>query len=139
MASICPRPTFDLPFLGSKLLPASTIDQICGDVVIPAYDKEETAIVLVLAHLSGWSAERIANSVNEHFYTWITAEAVWEVYNSWVNQPAKGSNKEVQDFLDPFRQDILAIRNEFELEGKSTTRRLNQTPRPVSNVTENGN
>jgi hypothetical protein len=136
MAPTCPVPTFDLPFLGSKLLPESTVDQICGNVVIPAYEKEETAVVLVLAHLSGWSAERIANSVNERFYTWITSEAVWEGYNSWVNQHANGSNGEVQDNLDPVRQDILAILNEFGLEDTSPTRRLNQTPRPVSNAAE---
>src|SRR5256885_11844819 len=120
MASTYPVLAFNVPFLGSKLIAAYISDQICGNVVIPAYEKVETAVVLVLAHLSGWSAERIANRVNEHFYTWITAEAVWEVYNSWVNEHAKGSNRAVQDILDPFRQDILVILNRFGLENTSS-------------------
>lgn len=138
MTSTSPAPNFDLPFLGNKLLSSSICDQICGNVVIPAYERDETAVVLVLAHLSGWSAERIANRVNERFYTWITAEGVWDVYSSWVNQHAQETDREVQHILDPFRKDILAILDEFGLEGTSTTRRLHLTPRPVSNVPENG-
>jgi len=134
ISPICPTPTLDLPSLENKLLSTSTIDKICGNFLIPAYDKEQTALVLVLAHRSGWSAELIANSVNEQFYTWITAEAVWDVYNSWAKEHVNSRNGPPLEILDPFSQDISLILKQFKIEDSRTARRLNQTPRPVSSL-----
>ena len=125
--------TFDPVVLADKIVSTSTAERICGTLIIPDCDKEPTAVILILAHLTGWSAELIANKANDRYYAWITPELVWDIYHHWVSEHGKHLSIQPLDVLD-LHQDIAMILEAFGAKAVRTAKKLDQTPRPVSSV-----
>lgn len=102
----------------------------CADLL--GFDKREIATVLSIAHLTGWSAELIANKMHEYLGTAISPEKVWDTYKqwedarneTWLSGPTWEEDlKTTKDMVDILKK--YAIKPDFH------ARPLSQTPRPV--------
>jgi len=132
--SVLPPPQISAPS-PSRINPAPTctFSKICGGVDISGMDKRETATVLSIAHLTGWSAELIANKVYDYLGTNISPEKVWDTYKEW--EDARN-----EDHLDgptlveevKTNRVMVGILGEHEIKPYFSARPLSRTPRPVS-------
>jgi hypothetical protein len=121
---------FDPARRASDLPSTRSISRICAGTDILFLDKRKTATIVALAHSSGWSAERIANNCNEWFGTrFVTAELVWDTYNSWrMNQSWMEQNGRRDEIRDS-HEGLMLILRQHEI--VPTGKKLSQT-RPVS-------
>lgn len=61
-----------------------SIKALCNETIIPLLNYEQTAVLLSLAHCTGWSADQIANKVAEVTDVVLPPEVVWDYHSGWV-------------------------------------------------------
>jgi hypothetical protein len=77
-----------------------SVDRFCNDLKLQNLTSEQTALLLSLSQLSGWSADRIALKIFNLSRVKLTAEEVWNFHGKWIFA-RKGKND-----LDWEEQDI---------------------------------
>lgn len=77
-----------------------SIERFCNDLRLENLTSEQTALLLSLSQLSGWSADRIALKIFELSRVKLTAEEVWNFHGKWIFA------REGKDDLDWEEQDI---------------------------------
>lgn len=74
--------------MASLLLPVRrsprSINRFCNGFTHPGFTIDQTAILLALAHCSGWSADRIAGAIENITGTALSAEQVYNFHWSWI-------------------------------------------------------
>jgi hypothetical protein len=88
--------------------------------------------MLSIAHLTGWSAELIANKVHEYLGISISAERVWDTYKEWEdarNETWLSGPTWEEDFKTT--KDMVGILRQYEIKPNFRARPLSRTPRPV--------
>ena len=99
---------------------------------MPGLEKREIATMLSMAHLTGWSAELIANKLHEYLGTSTSAEKVWDTYKEW--EDARGETwLSAPTWEEDFEttKDMVGILRRLEIKPNFHARPLSQTPRPV--------
>jgi hypothetical protein len=61
-----------------------SIERFCNDLKLENLTSEQTALLLSLSQLSGWSADRIALKIFELSRVKLTAEEVWNFHGKWI-------------------------------------------------------
>lgn len=61
-----------------------SIERFCRGLKLEDLAFEQTALLLSLAQLSGWSADRIALTILDLYRVKVTAEQVWNFHGKWV-------------------------------------------------------
>lgn len=109
---------------------------VCFDYWFPGISTSQKPVVLSLAHLTSWSAERIARAatlkcpVDDNA---ILAEEVWDFYMAWVEHLPRCRSR-LEDMERSMWEIIQQLR--FDILGPcAKERNLSKTPRPVWNPT----
>ena len=77
-----------------------SVERFCKGLQLENLGFEQIAVLLSLAQLSGWSADRIALKVYDLYHVIVTAEQIWNFYWKWILD-RDGSNE-----LDDAEQEI---------------------------------
>jgi hypothetical protein len=101
--------------LTSSLLPNTT------------FTPQQSATLLALCQLTGWSADRISLKVTEKLSQTLTAEQIFTFYNNWVDmRPQKG------EISVDEHETMLVLLSEIGVGIYKKAKRLDQTSWPVS-------
>ena len=93
---------------------------------IPEFTFEQTAILLALAHLTGWSADRISLKIKEVTKKALTAEEVWMVHGRWVLDRKTGEQLSVDE-----RELMEMLLKGIDVQVTGSMKPLSQTVQPV--------
>ncbi|OBT48916.1 hypothetical protein VE00_00560 [Pseudogymnoascus sp. WSF 3629] len=106
---------------------------VCFDYWFPGISTSRKPIVLSLAHLTSWSAERIARAATLKFpeeNNAILAEEVWDFYMAWVEHLPRCRSR-LEDMEGSMWEIIQQLR--FDILGPcAKERNLSKTPRPTT-------
>ena len=125
------------PFPSSFLATQKNVAQICHNADTMIY-KMQTAPVIAFAHLTGWSAELISNTVNKQFGGLISAEMVWDTYKAWeAAWFEKKLDGNTFNEIGREYEGMLQVLAQYGCSPNFEARPLSQTPRPVSHLCQN--
>ncbi|KFY84628.1 hypothetical protein V500_09163 [Pseudogymnoascus sp. VKM F-4518 (FW-2643)] len=106
---------------------------VCFDYWFPGISTSQKPIVLSLAHLTSWSAERIARATGQECpgeNKVILAEEVWDFYMAWVEHLPRCRSR-----LEDMEESMWEILQQFKFdtfEIHTKGRNLESTPRPTT-------
>ena len=119
---------------------------VCFRKQFPTIPTSRKAAIISLAHLTSWSAERIAKAVVQNRSDGhgqpigeqgaaILAEEVWDLYRAWVEHLFFCTSE-----LDDMEKSMCGILKQFKIDPSEPPvkgRNLASTPRPVRRLTSN--
>ncbi|KAK0125351.1 hypothetical protein ONS96_009199 [Cadophora gregata f. sp. sojae] len=109
-----------------------SIEHLCRGECLHDLTKAQSALVISLAHLSGWSAERIAVTIKNRISQEVSAEDIWHYCWRWI---LLGRSND-QDFVSEDDRELMkaAIKEAMiDMEvGKGPARPLHKTVEPVT-------
>lgn len=102
-----------------------TIEKFCNKHIV-AESVSLTATLFSIATCAGWSADRIAITIERYFHVRIPAEVIWDIHAHWIHT------------RKPFNYDDRVtmgwMMGQIGLHVYEMGRPLNMTPRPISIV-----
>ncbi|PVH89726.1 hypothetical protein DL98DRAFT_579514 [Cadophora sp. DSE1049] len=109
-----------------------SIERLYREECLQNLTKAQSALVISLAHLSGWSAERIALTIKKQTFEEILAEDIWHYYWRWIllgrsNDPDFVS----EDGRELMKATIKDAGVEMEI-GNQPARSLHKTVEPIT-------
>jgi hypothetical protein len=129
----------DLPaeivaFLRSLRRSERSINRLCNGVQMTTeietgtltLDRQQTALLLGLAHLSGWSADHIRLRIAEITGIYFKAEDIWSFHRRWVMKRGNGV------IGRPDIEVMLCALKDNGIELSQIGRSLHETEQPVS-------
>lgn len=109
-----------------------SIAGLCGQECIKDLDKAQTALVISLACLSGWSAERISLTIRARTSIEILPEEIWRYFWRWVFSLDRNNQNEPSEAeCELMKAAIKESGIEVEV-GEEPAQPLNLTCEPVS-------
>jgi len=83
-----------------------SVERFCKGLQLESLASEQIAVLLSLAQLSGWSADRIALKIYDLYHVNVTAEQIWNLYWKWILN-RDGSN-ELEDAEQAIAECVLS-------------------------------
>lgn len=110
-----------------------TITRFCAGHILTPLTPRQTALVISLAQLTGWSAERISLFIFDKTAVRLSAEAIWSFHWEWVLSHEAGQQEKLtEDELVVMRLMLEeAGVTLVELEEGKVRRALYKTVQPV--------
>lgn len=113
-----------------------SIERFCNELRLQNLTSEQTALLLSLSQLSGWSADRIALKIFELSRVRFTAEEVWDFHGNWIlaRKGRDDLNWEEQDIAEYLLTDagIILTSSNPSVRLEYLGRPLHKTFEPVS-------
>lgn len=111
---------------------AKRLDCLCAGITVPSLDNLQVAVLLSCAHLSGWSAEKLSNKIQQFFpqETRVMPETIYSAYHNWLYAQSQTNSEEDRQNT---RDDMLNLLNHFSIE-LNFNRNMSDSSRPVGSL-----
>ncbi|KAH7342797.1 hypothetical protein BKA65DRAFT_297986 [Rhexocercosporidium sp. MPI-PUGE-AT-0058] len=109
-----------------------SIAGLCGKECLKGLDETQSALVISLAHLSGWSAERISSTIGARYSTEVLPEEIWRYLWRWVfSLDRSDQNEPSEEEHELMKATVMESGIELEV-GEEASKPLHLTSEPVT-------
>lgn len=110
-----------------------SVERFCKGLQLESLAFEQIAVLLSLAQLSGWSADRIALKLYDLYHVNVTAEQIWNLHQKWILD--RDDSNELEHAEQVIAECVLADA-EITLTHPDTNIKPDYVGRPLSKTTK---